>query len=86
MAARSRDSGQARRYRGPRGSRLGRHYAVLALPMAQRQVMVLRYVEDRPGAEVPELLDVPVGTVKAHLGRAPAALRMSAEEEEHAGP
>lgn len=37
------------------------------LPLAQREVLVLRLVEDRPDSEVAELLGVPVGTVKSRL-------------------
>lgn len=46
-----------------------------ALPRRQRQVAVLRYLEDRPEREVAELLGCSVGSVKRHASRAAAALR-----------
>lgn len=56
--------------------------AVSALPMPQRIVVVLYYVNDLSLQEISEILDVPVGTVKSrlyygrevlkrHLGRGP---------------
>ncbi len=37
------------------------------LPVAQREILVLRLVEDRPDSEVAELLGLPIGTVKSRL-------------------
>lgn len=39
------------------------------LPEGQRAAIVLRYYEDRPEAEVAELLGVAVGTVKSQVSR-----------------
>ncbi|MGH9060513.1 MAG: sigma-70 family RNA polymerase sigma factor [Acidimicrobiales bacterium] len=44
--------------------------ALQALPVAQQQVVVLRYLEDLSEAETARALDVPVGTVKSRLARA----------------
>ena len=49
--------------------------AVQALPPRQRAVLVLRYQEDLPEAEVARLLGLPVGTVKSASHRALARLR-----------
>jgi RNA polymerase sigma-70 factor (sigma-E family) len=49
--------------------------AVQALPPRQRAVLVLRYKEDLPEAEVARLLGLPVGTVKSASHRALARLR-----------
>lgn len=62
--------------------------ALLALPFHQRQVVALRYLEDRSEADVARLLGVPVGTVKSRLGRALQAMRSAGRssdgaEEEH---
>jgi RNA polymerase sigma factor (sigma-70 family) len=46
-----------------------------ALPKRQRQVAVLRYLEDRPVNEVAELLGCSPGSVKRHAARAAEALR-----------
>ncbi|HEX7973391.1 MAG TPA: RNA polymerase sigma factor [Anaerolineales bacterium] len=45
--------------------------AVMALPISQRLVVVLYYLNDLPLQEIAEILDVPVGTVKSrlHYGR-----------------
>ncbi|MCU1396542.1 MAG: SigE family polymerase sigma factor [Ilumatobacteraceae bacterium] len=45
------------------------------LPARQRAVVVLRYYEDRPEAEIAELLGMRLGTVKSSLHRAHTALR-----------
>ena len=46
-----------------------------ALPRRQREVAVLRYLEDRSEREVAELLGCSVGSVKRHASRAAIALR-----------
>jgi RNA polymerase sigma-70 factor (sigma-E family) len=48
-----------------------------ALPRRQREVAVLRYLEDRSEREVAELLGCSVGSVKRHASRAAEALRRS---------
>ena len=53
---------------------------VLALPPAQRAVVLLRYQEDlRPG-EIAETLAMPLATVKSHLQRALKLMRARAED------
>jgi len=49
--------------------------ALDTLPRSQRSVVVLRYLEDRPVAEVAELLGISQGTVKSYSHRAREALR-----------
>jgi RNA polymerase sigma-70 factor (sigma-E family) len=49
--------------------------ALKVLPPRERQAVVLRFYEDRPIAEVAELLEVPPGTVKSMTHRALARLR-----------
>jgi RNA polymerase sigma factor (sigma-70 family) len=49
--------------------------ALAALPRQQRAVLVLRYLEDLPEAEVASLLGCSVGTVKTHAHRGLRALR-----------
>ena len=46
-----------------------------ALPRRQREVAVLRYLEDRSEQEVATLLGCSVGSVKRHASRAAEALR-----------
>jgi len=48
---------------------------IASLPEAPRMVMVMRYQEDLEPAEIAELLDMPVGTVKSHWQRSLALLR-----------
>jgi RNA polymerase sigma-70 factor (sigma-E family) len=49
--------------------------AVRRLPARQRAVLVLRYSEDLPEAEVAQLLGLPLGTVKSLAHRGLARLR-----------
>ncbi|MEV4537574.1 SigE family RNA polymerase sigma factor [Asanoa sp. NPDC049518] len=49
--------------------------ALAQLPVRQRQVVVLRYFEDRSVEQTSELLDMPPGTVKSYTSRALARLR-----------
>lgn len=51
--------------------------ALATLPRMQRAVMTMRYVEDRPVAEVAEALGISEGTVKKYAHRGCAALRGS---------
>ena len=48
---------------------------VATLPEAPRMVMIMRYQEDLEPAEIAEILDMPVATVKSHLQRSLALLR-----------
>jgi RNA polymerase sigma-70 factor (sigma-E family) len=54
--------------------------ALRLLPARQRAVIVLRYYEDLPEREVAALLDVTVGTVRAHASRGLVRLRASCPE------
>jgi RNA polymerase sigma-70 factor (ECF subfamily) len=51
--------------------------ALTALPMQQRAVMALHYLDDLSIVEIAEALDVSEGTVKTHLSR--GRLRLSSE-------
>jgi len=58
--------------------------AVRSLPRRQAQVVALHYLEDRPVAEIAEILGTAEGTVKKHLhdGRRTLARRLALEEDE----
>jgi RNA polymerase sigma-70 factor (sigma-E family) len=51
------------------------------LPRRQRAVIVLRFYEDRTDAEIADLLGCRPGTVRAHVSRALAALRIEMSEQ-----
>lgn len=48
---------------------------VATLPETPRMVMVMRYQEDLDPAEIADLLEMPLGTVKSHLQRSLALIR-----------
>jgi RNA polymerase sigma-70 factor (ECF subfamily) len=58
--------------------------ALLALPVAQRTVVVLYYLNDLPVEEIASTLDVPVGTIKSrlHYGREALKKHMMASQNE----
>jgi RNA polymerase sigma factor (sigma-70 family) len=56
------------------------HAALQRLTPKQRAVLVLRYFEDLPEAQVAELMDCSVGTVRSQVHRAMAKLRAVAPE------
>jgi RNA polymerase sigma-70 factor (ECF subfamily) len=58
--------------------------AVRALPRRQGQVIALFYLDDRPIAEVADILGMSPGTVKRHLhnGRHALARRLAIQEDE----
>ena len=60
--------------------------AIRSLPRRQAQVVALFYLEDRSVAEIAEILDVTLGTVKRHLhdGRQALARRLRSDEEDEA--
>lgn len=55
-----------------------------ALPRRERQVAVLRYLEDRPVREVADLLGCSTGSVKRHAARAASALRSAFDRDPEA--
>jgi RNA polymerase sigma-70 factor (ECF subfamily) len=55
--------------------------AIQSLPESQRTVVVLHYYEDRPLAEIANLLGVPQGTVKSWLHRARTTLAAYLSED-----
>ena len=59
--------------------------AVRALPPELREVVVLRYFEDLPIADVSDLLQIKAGTVKSRLNRAKGMLYDSLKQIERKG-
>src|SRR5215471_5290830 len=55
--------------------------ALAGLPPRQRAVLVLRYFDDLPEAEIAEMLGCSLGTVKSHAARALSRLREAAEAQ-----
>lgn len=50
------------------------HNAIAALPLAYREVLVLREIEDLSYREISKVLSIPVGTVMSRLARARSSL------------
>ncbi len=64
---------------GPDERRVDLVRALAALPLRQRQALVLHYVGDLDTAAVADVMHVSEGTVKAHLAQGRAALRKKLE-------
>ena len=56
-------------------------HAVRRLPVRQRQVVALHYLDDRSVADIATVLAIAEGTVKAHLHAARHALAAALEED-----
>jgi RNA polymerase sigma factor (sigma-70 family) len=56
-------------------ARLALREALLALPPGKRVMLVLRYLEDLPEAQVADILGCSVGTVRSQTHKAIAQLR-----------
>ena len=52
-------------------------YALAEMDKKHRAVIVLRYFNDLPYAEIAEILDIPLGTVKSRLNQAIGCLKQS---------
>jgi RNA polymerase sigma-70 factor (ECF subfamily) len=59
--------------------------AIWSLPLAQRTVIVLYYINDLSLQEIANILDVPTGTVKSRLHYGRRAMRESMEAEGSSG-
>jgi RNA polymerase sigma-70 factor, ECF subfamily len=73
LAAAAGPNAEDRVFAGEIGQRL--ENALEKLSLRQRATFTLRHYEDRSLAEIAEILDLDIGTVKAHLFRAIAKLR-----------
>ncbi len=51
--------------------------AISALPVAYREVLVLRELEDLPYLDIARIADIPIGTVMSRLARARAMLKQA---------
>ena len=58
------------------------HEGLAGLPVTERDVLVLFYLEELSLAQLAEVLDVPIGTVKSRLFRARRMLRGDLNERE----
>lgn len=56
--------------------------ALRRVPIAERTVLVLKYLEDRTEATIAELLGLPLGTVKSRLARGRDRLRAELRDRE----
>ncbi|GAA5082963.1 RNA polymerase sigma-70 factor (ECF subfamily) [Thermocatellispora tengchongensis] len=57
--------------------------ALAALPVPEREILVLFYLEDLPVEECAQICQIPAGTVKSRLNRARRLLREHLEERGH---
>lgn len=60
--------------------------AMASLPDAQREVLLMRFVDDMALAEIAEALGIPLGTVKSRLHNALRALREDPRARRHFEP
>jgi RNA polymerase sigma-70 factor (sigma-E family) len=60
--------------------RLDLQRALLGLPKRQRDAVVLRYIADLSEADVARLLGCSPGTIKSHLSRGTARLRLALDD------
>jgi len=61
------------------------HAAMAELPPEQREVLVLRFVEEMPYDDIARVIDAPLGTVRSRLHYAKLALRRVLERREQRG-
>jgi RNA polymerase sigma-70 factor (ECF subfamily) len=59
-------------------------HELAALPLPQREVVVLHHLQDLPVHEIATILGLSAGTVKSRLSRARLALSVALDEEHHA--
>ncbi|QOY84972.1 RNA polymerase sigma factor [Paludibaculum fermentans] len=78
MASSASPDAEAQMFAGEIGVRL--QTALGNLSDRQRAVFTLRHYEDRGLDEIAEILDLDVGTVKAHMARALAKLRLELQD------
>ena len=57
------------------------HYALGKLPLEQREILTLFYLEEFSLAEIADILKLPAGTIKSRLHRSRNALRSVLERE-----
>jgi RNA polymerase sigma-70 factor (ECF subfamily) len=60
--------------------------ALANLSLEHREVLLLRFVDDLPLAEIAEAVDVPLGTVKSRLHNALEALKQDKRAREFFEP
>ncbi|MET0382696.1 MAG: sigma-70 family RNA polymerase sigma factor [Burkholderiaceae bacterium] len=60
--------------------------AISALPVAYREVLVLRELEDLPYSDIARIADIPIGTVMSRLARARGLLRVALAPEPRPSP
>ena len=58
------------------------HYALDQIPILQREVLTLHFLDDLSLADIAQVLGVPEGTVKSRLYHAKRALREVLEKED----
>jgi RNA polymerase sigma-70 factor (ECF subfamily) len=63
--------------------RAGLVAALSGLPLPEREILVLHYLEDLPVEECAQICGIPAGTVKSRLSRARRLLRDHLKETDH---
>ena len=58
--------------------------ALSKLPVKDREILALRYLEEMKTTEMAQLLDIPIGTAKARIHRALARLKILLEKNHDA--